>query len=612
MRIPNWFKILAIALAGLMVVVLLGAALSVPVRWFRGEEPTGYDMPRIHFNTKNTTRFTGSNVAETAARVARGVYPGTTEATTADLVIFYDDGDWQAGLAAAPLLRPLNALLLPASAAPTLSADFAVRGSEQFGDVQALLVDGATIEGDRFTTAPLESADIPSLLADSGAAPRHAILVDGDDPGTAILAAPWSAYSGDLIAFDLADVPADTPVYALGDVDVDEEQIVARIGSANANATAVAFAAYENEVQYEEEIESGSRADELFFGWGFNADSLTGYRGFTIAAEGEPDMGLLSANLARRGKPGPLFWSPERELPQGVYNYFFSQRAAFWVTPSEGPFHHFYVLGDTAAVSFPAQGEADYSVEIGPYFQKGVGAGPLDMLAAAWVLFGVASAVWITIHEAKFLPYQNWLMSLAWPLLALMIGPFGIPLYRLAYNRPIIKKKMPGDGKMMIMWDRPLWLQGLVATASAVGFGAFIMIFTGYLVTLFGMPLIPMTNYAFLLGTPMILIMIINYVAAVVIAWLFFQTPMMATMYGTSYRKALSIAFPLVAASMAAAAVGMNPSMWWFMMSKIPMMPGEESILWFGTMFVTAFVAFLIAWPLNYYFIREQRKAGLM
>ena len=65
-------------------------------------------------------------------------------------------------------------------------------------------------------------------------------------------------------------------------------------------------------------------------------------------------------------------------------------------------------------------------------------------------------------------------------------------------------------------------------------------------------------------------------------------------------------------ASMLAAAVGMNPSMWWMMMAKIPMMPTEESILWFGTMFFTVFVAFLIAWPLNYYFVREQRKAGLM
>lgn len=88
-----------------------------------------------------------------------------------------------------------------------------------------------------------------------------------------------------------------------------------------------------------------------------NADSPTGYRGFVIAPEGETGIGLLSANLAPRGKPGPLFWTPAEELPQGVYKYRFSQRDAFWVTPAEEPFHHFYILGDTNAVSIPAQGK---------------------------------------------------------------------------------------------------------------------------------------------------------------------------------------------------------------------------------------------------------------
>lgn len=591
MQLPKWFKVLATTVAALMVVILLGSALSVPLRWVRPPEPTGYDQPRIHFNTKNTTRFLGIKPQEVAAQVARAVYPGTTANNAPNVLIVFDDDNWQAALKGASLIRPLNALLLPASAVSSLPDDIEVAGSEQMDGAQALLMAGASVEGDRFTSQELAAADVARLLEDSGAAPQHAIVVDNEDPATALLAAPWAAYSGDLILFEDEPVPAGMPAFLLGAAENGSD--LPRIGSANANATAVAFAKYESE-------------QSPLFGWGFNSNSLTGYRSFTIAPQGDTTLGLLSANLARRGKPGPLFWSPPEELPQAVYNYFFSQRAAFWVTPSEGPFHHFYVLGDTAALSFPAQGEADFSVEIGPYFQKGVGAGPMDMLATAWVLLGVASALWIAVHEGRFLPYQNWLMKLAWPLLALMVGPFGIPLYRMAYRRPIIR-----HGKM-IMWDRPLWLQGLVATASAVGFGGMIMVTSGYLVTLFGMPLNPMQNLLFLLGTPMILVMIINYFVAVVVAWFLFQTPMMATMYRTTYRQALPKALPLVATSMLAAAVGMNPSMWWFMMSKIPMMPTEESILWLGTMFFTVFVAFLIAWPLNYYFIREQRKAGLM
>lgn len=100
---------------------------------------------------------------------------------------------------------------------------------------------------------------------------------------------------------------------------------------------------------------------------------------------GDPAMALLSANLARRGKVGPLLWANERVLPAPVNDYLWSQRAAFWVTPSEGPFHHFWILGDTAQISSPAQGQADYAVEIGPYKEKGPGASGMDMLVIAWV-----------------------------------------------------------------------------------------------------------------------------------------------------------------------------------------------------------------------------------
>ena len=231
----------------------------------------------------------------------------------------------------------------------------------------------------------------------------------------------------------------------------------------------------------------------------------------------------------------------------------------------------------------------------------------MESLAVAWVMLGLVSALWILIHQARFLRNQNWVMGLAWPLLAMMVGPFGIPLYYLAYSRPIIER---GD---QVVWDRPLWLQGLVATVSAVGFGASLMIATGFLTTALGVPLVPgRTPYLYLLGTPMILLMIINYAVAVIVSWLLFQTPMLAMFYGLSYGQTLSKALPMVLVSMSAAALAMNPGMWWLMMSKIPMMPTEESILWFGVMFFTAFLALLMAWPVNYLLVRRQRKSGLM
>lgn len=587
-QLPKWFQPFATGVTVLVAGILIAGILMVPYRAV--QPPHGGDQPRVHLNTKNSTRFAGQDLEQVAARVSQAVYPAAGQANSPEVVFLYAPHDWQAGLAAAPLLRLARGVLLPATAdvaaeierlRPTGSDLFSGAGVIRIGDWEA----PAGVSGRVYT--PEELLELRLGLSPE---PRHVILVSPNDPGTALLAAPWAAFSGDLIVFTPLDAPEGIPLYALGAFSLDG---VPSIGNADPAQTAAAFAAYED-------------PQNPLFGWGMNASSLTGYRAYSVANLHLPATALLSANLAVRGKPGPLLWSEADRLPVAVNNYLWSQRAAFWVTPSEGPFHHFWILGDENAVSFAAQGQADYAVEIGPYLGKGAGMSGIDLLAAAWVAIGLASAFWIAVHEVKFLPYQNWIMRLAWPLLALMLGPFGLVMYYLAYSRPVIQHDQ------MVMWDRPLWLQGLVATASAVGFGASLMIVTGFIVTLFGMPLVPNRSALFFLGTPMILVMIINYLVAVVVSWLVFQTPMLAMFYNAGYRETLGKAFPMVLLSMTAAALAMNPGMWWLMMWKIPMAPTEESILWFGVMFFTGFLAFLMAWPLNYVLVRLQRKSGLM
>lgn len=593
MNTPNWVKPVATTVAVLVLAVLIAGIVTVA--WRSTRPPEGYDQSRVHWNTKNTTRFAGKGLPEVAARVARAVYPATQPENTPELVILYSPQDWPAGLAAASLLRPLKAVLLPAEGDMTgLIEQLAPSGSPALDGARILQV-GAAGDGAGAALAGADTRTVEEIYAlrmQLSPAPRHALVVDPDDPGSALLAAPWAAYSGDLVLFDPAAAPEGLPFYILGETP-GAEAAAGQIRGRSAAHTAVAFAQYED-------------PQNPFFGWGFNANSTTGYRGFSLARPDDPALALLSANLAVRGKPGPLLWAGERELPQVVNNYLWSQRAAFWVTPAEGPFHHTFILGSTGQIAFPAQGQADYAVEIGPYRGKGAGMSGVDMVAAAWVALGLASAAWIAFHASKFLPGQNWVLRLAWPLMATLIGPFGIPLYYLAYNRPVIH-----HGQMQA-WDRPLWLQGLTATVSAVGFGAAIMVATGYVATFLGLPLVPGRGPLYFLGTPMILVMVINYVVAVLVSWLLFQTPMLAMFYGLSYRQTLLKALPMVLISMTAAALAMDPGMWWLMMSNLPMMPTEESILWFGVMFFTAFLALLMAWPVNYLLVRLQRKSGLM
>jgi hypothetical protein len=115
-----------------------------------------------------------------------------------------------------------------------------------------------------------------------------------------------------------------------------------------------------------------------------------------------------------------------------------------------------------------------------------------------------------------------------------MISLLELLLPYLAYSRPAIR--LPN---CMQAWYRLFRLQRLVATVSAVGFGASIMIVAGFIPTSLQMLLIANSvPELFLLVTSMIEVMIINYDTAVIISisWLVFQTPVLC-MVGSFFRR---------------------------------------------------------------------------
>lgn len=591
MGTPSWLRRLGTGVALVVMALLLAGLAAVPLRSLTA--PDEGTRGRVHLNTKLTTRFAGADAGQVAAPVARAVYPATSPQTTAEVVVTYPRDDWRAGLAAASLVKPLNAVLVPAAEnLSDLLTQLRPRGSSALGGAQVLAVgDGVSVPGG-VSSRRMGVGDLAKLRMSISPAPRRAVVVSADDPGTALLAAPWAGYSGDLVVFDRTLVPEGMPRYGLGPVKVGEHRV---IDERDPDRTAVAFATF--------------FAADTGFGWNINGSTVdTGYRGFVLANRQQPGTAVLAANLARRGKPGPLLWARQQTLPQPTNDYLWSQRPAFWTVPNQGPFDHVYVLGDTSAVSFAAQAQADYALEIGPYRMKGPGAAGMDMIATGWLLIGLASALWIAVHQVRHLRGQHWVMRLAWPLWAFMAGPLGILIYWLAYRRPVVRHGQ------MTMWDRPLWLQGLVATVSAVGFGGTLMITTSWLMTFFGLPLWPnhLPAGLMLLGSPMIWSMIGAYVVAVAGSWLLYQTPMIAMFRGQPYRRALWTALPVVLASMTSVAAVMFPGMWWLMMDNLPQMPSEESVLWFGVMAWTVVAGALLAWPTNYALVRARRKSGLM
>jgi hypothetical protein len=82
---------------------------------------------------------------------------------------------------------------------------------------------------------------------------------------------------------------------------------------------------------------------------------------------------------------------------------------------------------------------------------------------------------------------------------------------------------------------------------------------------------------------------------------------------GRAGRSVVWRALGVTALSMAAVELGMATTSWWMLMERQPMMmPHEDEILWFFSLWLASTVGFLIAWPLNWPMVRTRLKMGAM
>jgi hypothetical protein len=163
-------------------------------------------------------------------------------------------------------------------------------------------------------------------------------------------------------------------------------------------------------------------------------------------------------------------------------------------------------------------------------------------------------------------------------------------------------------------WIRTHNQQSAAATIMSFGYGATMMIAVGFLFVWFGFPLVFsewIEGPFFWLGAGMTIMMISMYIIPVLLAWRLVQYPMKKMMMpGMPDKKISKMAFITAALSMLAVSLGMMTSAWLLLMRKFPMMPAEDDVLWFGSMWLASFIGFLVAWPLNWILIRKHLKPG--
>ncbi len=214
---------------------------------------------------------------------------------------------------------------------------------------------------------------------------------------------------------------------------------------------------------------------------------------------------------------------------------------------------------------------------------------PIDYLVWAWLGVALLSAAYVAVDQFRGNPEAP-VMKWGFVLVTLYMGPIGLLLYVMADKEPT-----PGSHEQFV---KPLWKQGVGSTVHCVAGDA-----TGIILAAAGTAL---------LGFPMIVDVVIDYVVGFLMGLFIFQALFMRRMMGGGYWENVRRSFLPELLSMNLMMAGMAPVMTTLMMSRDmrAMWPGEP-LFWF-VMSLGVVAGFAIAYPVNVWLVSRGMKHGLM
>ncbi len=330
--------------------------------------------------TKNTTRVPGTDPTQTAAAIARAVFPDPARKPGAVTIV--DATDWRVAVAASALMAdPFRAPILfsdgttlPGPSKTALDA-LAPAGSKAAGNAQIIRVGNVARPAGLKTTdvrgsSPLAlTRSIAGLIrsAHPGVAPKI-VIASSDDPSFAMPAAGYAAKTGDPILFVTKDdIPSETRaalaalrglakprIFILGPSKVISPSVtkqlkrfgrVKRVGGQDPITNAIEFARYR----------SGT------FGWGVANPG----HGMVFMRTGRPLYAAAAAPLSGAGSYGPLFLLDDSgRLPAALQSQLLDTQPAYRTDPVAGVYNHGWIIGKTDTISVTAQARIDALLEI--------------------------------------------------------------------------------------------------------------------------------------------------------------------------------------------------------------------------------------------------------
>lgn len=218
------------------------------------------------------------------------------------------------------------------------------------------------------------------------------------------------------------------------------------------------------------------------------------------------------------------------------------------------------------------------------------GLGPLawiDVVLLGWFALTALSVLYVA-YDTFHNPEAN-VMKWGWLLVTLYMGPLAVGLYILADKEP-----QPGGHEEFI---KPLWRQGIGSTIHCVAGDA-----TGIILA---------ATITALLGFPMWIDLIAEYVFGFAFGLLIFQALFMKDMFGGSYWRAVRHSFMPEWLSMNMMMAGMLPVMVLLMMGRDMRAMEPTELLYWGTMSLGVIVGFATAYPVNVWLVAVGLKHGL-
>ncbi len=214
---------------------------------------------------------------------------------------------------------------------------------------------------------------------------------------------------------------------------------------------------------------------------------------------------------------------------------------------------------------------------------------PFDFVVYAWLILAIASAAYVAYDQFRSNPEAK-VMKWGFVLVTLYMGPIGLLLYVMSDKEP-----HPGAHEEFI---QPLWKQGVGSTVHCVAGDA-----TGIIVA---------AAVTALLGLPMWVDVLVEYVAGFLFGLLIFQALFMKTIMGGTYWENVRRSFMPEFLSMNMMMAAMAPVMISLMMGRDmrAMWPGEP-LFWF-VMSVGITAGFALAYPINVWLVSKKLKHGLM